>query len=81
MFPFERYNGILEGINKSWVLPEKQMFRKLLGMQKVKQTCSSQASDDDFLPYFINRHSLALRTDHSSLGQTVTCDSTNMQHM
>ena len=32
-FPYERYNGILEGISKSWISPEKQMFLKFLGMQ------------------------------------------------
>ena len=34
-FPFERYNGILEGFKKSWCGPEKQMFTKFLGMQKA----------------------------------------------
>ena len=29
-FPFERYNGTLEHFKKSWVVPEKQMFRKFL---------------------------------------------------
>jgi hypothetical protein len=34
-FPFERYNGILEGIKKSW---EKQMFLKYLDMQLMRQS-------------------------------------------
>ena len=29
-FPFEHLNGVLEGMKKSWILPEKQMFRKLV---------------------------------------------------
>lgn len=36
-FPFERYNGILEGIKKSWLEPEKQMFLKYLDMQLMRQ--------------------------------------------
>ena len=34
--PYERYNGLLEGVSKSWIRPEKQMFLKFLGMQKIK---------------------------------------------
>ena len=32
-FPYEIYNGLLEGVSKSWIRPEKQKF---LGMQKIK---------------------------------------------
>ena len=32
-FSFERYNGILEGVCKSWITPEKQMFSKFLNLQ------------------------------------------------
>ena len=34
-FPFERYNGFLEGFQKSWNGPEKQMVRKFLSMQYI----------------------------------------------
>ena len=34
-FPFERYNGLLEGLQKSWNGPEKQMFQKFLNMQYI----------------------------------------------
>ena len=34
-FPFERYNGFLEGFQKSWNGPEKQMIRKFLSMQYI----------------------------------------------
>ena len=34
-FSFERYNGTLEGLQKSWIVPEKQMFQKFLGLQSV----------------------------------------------
>ena len=32
-FSFERYNGILEGMCRSWLSPEKQMFSKFLNLQ------------------------------------------------
>lgn len=34
-FSFERYNGLLEGLQKSWNGPEKQMLQKFLGLQAV----------------------------------------------
>ena len=34
-FSFERYNGTLEGLQKSWSGPEKQMLKKLIGLQAV----------------------------------------------
>ena len=34
-FSFERYNGILEGLQKSWRNPEKQMLLKFLNLQSV----------------------------------------------
>ena len=32
-FPFERLNGTLEGMKKSWIFPEKQMFLKFNNLQ------------------------------------------------
>ena len=32
--PFERLNGTLEGMKKSWLLPEKQMFIKYNNLQR-----------------------------------------------
>ena len=34
-FPFERYNGFLEGLQKSWNGPEKEMMYKILNMQHI----------------------------------------------
>ena len=34
-FPFERYNGFLEGLQKSWNGPEKQMMYKFFNMQNI----------------------------------------------
>jgi len=45
-FPFERYNGTLEGFKKSWSGPEKQMFTKFLGMQKAHLMESSSINNE-----------------------------------
>ena len=34
-FSFERYNGILENMKKSWMCPEKQLLQKFLDLQLV----------------------------------------------
>ena len=34
-FSFERYNGTLEGLQKSWSGPEKQMLKKFIGLQAI----------------------------------------------
>lgn len=34
-FSFERYNGILEAMQKSWINPEKQLLQKFLDLQLV----------------------------------------------
>ena len=34
-FSFERYNGMLEAMNKSWINPEKQLLQKFLDLQLV----------------------------------------------
>lgn len=49
-FAFERFNGLLEGFQKSWMGPERQMFWKMLNMQhiysyKVSEFCKG----DEFL--------------------------------
>lgn len=43
-FPFERYNGILEGTKKSWLIPEKQMFLKYLDLQLIRH-CANDDND------------------------------------
>ena len=43
-FAFERYNGTLEGIKKSWYLPEKQMLLKFVDMQHLS---TLEAPDTD----------------------------------
>ena len=43
-FPFERMNGILEGMKKSWVCPEKQMFSKFLYLQTISRLKATEDS-------------------------------------
>ena len=31
-YPFEHFNGTLERFNKSWMVPEKQIYRKFMDM-------------------------------------------------
>ena len=47
-FSFERYNGILEAMNKSWVNPEKQLLFKFLDLQLVN-TIAVTTSENDFV--------------------------------
>ena len=69
-FPYERYNGILEGISKSWIAPEKQMFLKFLGMQNLKQLCARTDTNEDFLSLVYKLIQPKEKLDSSSLGQT-----------
>jgi len=50
-FAFERYNGTLEGIQKSWNGPEKQMLTKFIDMQYMYtlQTSTVVGNKDDFI--------------------------------
>ena len=45
-FSFERYNGILEGMKKSWVSPEKQLLMKFLYLQLLYFQNPSKPSND-----------------------------------
>ena len=45
-FSFERYNGILENMQKSWINPEKQLFFKFTDLQLVNTQTISIAEDD-----------------------------------
>ena len=44
-FPFERFNGTLEGFKKSWTGPEKQMFMKFINMQHIYWLQTSNNND------------------------------------
>ena len=47
-FPFERYNGCLEGMKKSWMGPEKQIFLKFLDLQSMYCLENVHNCDDEF---------------------------------
>ena len=63
-------NGILEGVSKSWILPEKQMFLKFLGMQRIKQLTTMRSHGDDFLSSLYEQIQLKAKNDSGSLGQS-----------
>ena len=69
-FPSERYNGILEGVRKSWILPEKQMFLKFLGLQHVKLLIASKCRDENFLAVVYEEVHSKTKDDYSSFGQS-----------
>ena len=45
-FSFERYNGTLEGLQKSWNGPEKQMLLKFIGLQAVSMGVNCEVQGD-----------------------------------
>lgn len=48
-FSFERYNGILEGLQKSWRGPERQMLKKFIGLQAIGTGESLMLESDNTL--------------------------------
>ena len=82
-FPFERYNGLLEGVKKSWNSPEKQMLQKFLGMQHIDSLSDMYAGQicagihDDFVSTVSKRNtdlSSAPQGSYSSFDQTTIQD-------
>jgi hypothetical protein len=79
-FAFERYNGILEGISKSWVSPEKQMFLKFSEVQRLKSLSDSLRKEDGFLGLICDHMSRGKPSDESgSLGQMMLDDTLMIQ--
>ena len=62
-FPFERYNGVLEGVSKSWLNPEKQMFLKYLDLQLMRYCVST--GNDKFLSDFCNQQNMVMTSSSS----------------
>ena len=81
-FAFERYNGVLEGIRKSWISPEKQMFLKFTDMQRLKYFSDSLQNCDDFLA-LVRDHIIHSNVSENcgSLGQTMSEDILMMQSL
>ena len=48
-FSFERYNGMLETMHKSWVNPEKQLLSEFIDLQLVNTVDISAGSKSDFI--------------------------------
>ena len=63
-FPFERMNGILEGMKKSWVSPEKQMFSQFINLQSLS-IFTAKEHDSGFL-CLLNKENVIIHTDEAS---------------
>ena len=63
-FSFERYNGTLEGLQKSWSGPEKQMLKKFIGLQAVTLGNSNDKGNK-----FVN----AILEGHSQIHSLLLC--------
>ena len=57
-FAFERFNGVLEGIGKSWVLPEKQMFIKFVEVQRLLSISKNIGETNNVLSFFVTTSKL-----------------------
>jgi hypothetical protein len=70
-FSFERYNGILEGMCKSWISPEKQMFSKFLNLQYLNSIDIEHANlpKDDFVGIISGGSFFKQSKIHSSVEQ------------
>ena len=71
-FSFERYNGILEGMCKSWITPEKQMFSKFLNLQYIDSlhTQYTNLPEKDFVKIISATPFFQSSKVHSSVEQT-----------
>lgn len=71
-FSFERYNGILEGMCKSWITPEKQMFSKFLNLQYLNSLKIKHAHlpEEDFVGIVSEGSFFQQSKVHSSVEQT-----------
>jgi len=80
-FAFERYNGILEGISKSWITPEKQMFLKFTELQRLQSLSKKISGSSDFLSFICNNITTRVNSDVGSLGQHLFDDSLKLQDL
>ena len=78
-FPFERYNGILEDISKSWIQPEKQMFLKFSQKQELKFL--STDVKNGFIASVLEHTLTPSAGDYSSVGQMETQDMVTIQQV
>ena len=68
-FSFERYNGVLEAMQKSWINPEKQLMQKFLDLQIVSSidVSPSAATSSDFAT-LVRAEITALRNTQKASG-------------
>ena len=81
-FAFERYNGILEDISKSWISPEKQMFLKFSQLQKLQAVSTNIGDSNQFLNLIFNHVNFKTTNIVGSLGQQLVFnDSIKLQDL
>ena len=68
-FSLERYNGVLEAMQKSWINPEKQLMQKFLDLQIVSSidVSPSAATSSDFAT-LVRAEITALRNTQKASG-------------
>lgn len=71
-FSFERFNGTLEGMCKSWITPEKQMSSKFLNMQYLDSLNIQhiQLAEEDFVSLVTKNPFFQPSKLHDSVEQT-----------
>ena len=71
-FSFERFNGTLEGMCKSWITPEKQMLTKFLNMQYLDSLNiqHTQLAEEDFVKLISKNPFFQPSKLHDSVEQT-----------
>ena len=87
-FPYERYNGLLEGLQKSWNGPEKQMLQKFLSIQHIGSVSDQIALDsnvhNEFISTIVKRNTDISSTplgSYSSFDQTTVQDVTTVMQV
>ncbi len=78
-FAFERFNGILERISKSWVSPEKQMFLKFLEVQRVLSISKRIGNANDLVGFIFDN--INTNVDIGSLSLHQFDDNTQLQNI
>lgn len=80
-FAFERYNGILEGVRKSWLSPERQMLIKFTGMQKCLSLSNTLGDKNEFMRLICEHMNTETKSDTGSLSQYLVDDSITIEKL
>ena len=78
-FAFECFNGVLEGISKSWVLPEKQIFIKFVDVLRLLSNSKNKGETNNVLSFICDNIKTKGNIDSGSLGLHRFDDSAQLQ--